>query len=82
MLIRALVELHASTWHNRCTYCEGQRPSSIIDKDTIPDFAYFKEIRWTSSFCPISGEMVRVQDESILLDVDTPEDYQRLLDME
>jgi molybdenum cofactor cytidylyltransferase len=84
-LIRALVELHRSTMAPIIApIVRGQRANPVLfDRVTFPDFANLQGDqggRALFSRYPVSW--LEWQDESILLDVDSPEDYQNLLELE
>ena len=84
-LIRALVELHAiSMAPIIAPLVKGQRGNPVLfDRDTFPDFAYLHgDQGGRALFARYTVRWLEWQDESILLDVDSPEDYQRLLDFE
>lgn len=85
MLIRKLVEAHAQTLSSIVApLIDGHRGNPVIfDRDTFNDFSKLKGDeggRGLFSRYPI--EWVEWHDRQMLLDVDTPEDYQRLLDID
>ena len=83
-LISALVEEHATSLAPIIApFVEGQRANPVLfDRDTFPDFAnLLGDQGGRVLFARYPVRWLEWQDESILLDVDSPEDYQRLLDM-
>lgn len=84
-LIRALVELHSSTLAPIIApLVKGQRANPVLfDRDTFPDIATLQgDQGGRALFSRYPVRWLEWQDESVLLDVDSPKDYQRLLDME
>lgn len=84
-LIRALVESHASTMAPIIApLVKGQRANPVLfDRDTFLELAYLEgDQGGRALFVRYPVMWLEWQDESILLDVDSPEDYQRLLDLE
>lgn len=81
-LIRALVELHASTLAPIVAPMVNDRRANpvLFDRVTFPDFVDLRgDQGGRALFARNPVSWLEWQDESILLDVDSPEDYQRLL---
>jgi molybdenum cofactor cytidylyltransferase len=81
-IIRALVELHASTLDPIIApVVKGQRANPVLfDQVSFPDFATLQgDQGGRALFSRYPIRWLEWQDESILLDVDSPEDYQQLL---
>lgn len=81
-LIRALVELHASTlFPIIAPIVDGQRANPVLfDRDTFPGFLSIDgDQGGRALFSQYPVRWLEWLDESILLDVDSPGDYQRLL---
>ena len=81
-LIRAMVELHASTLSPIIApMVKGQRATPVLfDRSTFADFALIEgDQGGRTLFARNPVRWLEWQDESILLDVDSPEDYHRLI---
>jgi molybdenum cofactor cytidylyltransferase len=81
-LIRALVQLHASTLDPIVApVVRGQRANPVLfDQVTFLDFASLQgDQGGRALFARYPIRWLEWQDDSILLDVDSPEDYQQLL---
>lgn len=81
-LLRTLIEKHASTLSPIIApLVDGQRGNPVLfDRQTFPDLQTIRgDTGGRSLFSQYSVDWVVWHDKSILLDVDTEEDYQRLL---
>ena len=81
-LLRTLIEKHTSTLSPIIApLVDGQRGNPVLfDRHTFPDLQTIRgDTGGRSLFSQYSVDWVVWHDESILLDIDTEEDYQRLL---
>jgi len=84
-LIRDLVQRHAETHAPIIApFVGGRRANPVLfDRCTFPDLMALEgDIGGRALFAKYPIEYIPWNDENILLDVDTPEDYSRLLDIE
>lgn len=83
-LVRSLVESHASTLSALVApQIDGQRANPVLfDRRTFPELMELSgDAGGRALFARYRPTWVPWHDRSLLLDVDTPEDYQRLLEM-
>ena len=83
MLIRTLVEVHAQSRASIVSpLVKGQRANPVLfDRSTLGDFLQLRgDVGGRKLFSKYPVEWVPWHDELPILDIDTPEDYQRLLD--
>jgi molybdenum cofactor cytidylyltransferase len=84
-LIRKLIEAHAQTLSPIVApLIDGLRGNPVIfDRDTFSDFSELEgDVGGRRLFSRYTVEWVEWHDRQMLLDVDTPEDYQHLLNMD
>lgn len=84
-LVRALVQRHAETHAPIVAPFVGERRANpvLFDRSTFPDLLALQgDQGGRGLFSRYRVESVSWNDERILLDVDTPEDYARLLELE
>jgi molybdenum cofactor cytidylyltransferase len=84
-LIRKLVEFHAQTLSPIVApLIDGERGNPVLfDRRTFPDFFDLEgDMGGRKLFSRFKVSWVDWHDRNLLLDVDTEEDYQRLLDIE
>jgi molybdenum cofactor cytidylyltransferase len=84
-LVRSLVEIHASGLHPIVVpQADGQRSNPVLfDRITFPDLQALQgDVGGRVLFSKFPIAWLPWHDPSILLDVDTPRDYERLLTLE
>jgi molybdenum cofactor cytidylyltransferase len=85
MLISALVEAHRKTLAKIIApEVDGQRANPVLfDQSTFPELMSLRgDIGGRAVFSKFRATWVPWHDPSILIDVDSPEDYQKLLELE
>jgi molybdenum cofactor cytidylyltransferase len=85
-VIRALVEKHSQEMQSIVAplVLENRRANPVLfDRDTFPDLLQLTgDIGGRAIFPKYKVEYIPWHDEALLLDVDKPEDYQRLIELE
>jgi molybdenum cofactor cytidylyltransferase len=84
-LVRSLVETHATSLQPVVApMVDGRRANPVLfDRITFPDLMALQgDVGGRALFAKYPVEWVPWHDSAVLLDVDTPEDYKKLLSMD